>query len=71
MKHNDYPTHRFWARVHERRSKRPPPHWWPEDESWPPDPPLWRKNRHKLFPRLALGALLTLVIATVTCSGSV
>ncbi len=71
MKHNDYPTHRFWTKVHERRSKRPPPHWWPEDESWPPDPPLWRKNRHKLFPRLALGALLTLVIATVTCSGSV
>lgn len=71
MKHNDYPTHRFWAKVHERRSKRPPPHWWPKDESWPPDPPLWRKNRHKLFPRLALGALLTLVIATVTCSGSV
>lgn len=71
MKHNNYPTHRFWAKVHERRSKRPPPHWWPKDESWPPDPPLWRKNRHKLFPRLALGALLTLVIATVTCSGSV
>jgi two-component system OmpR family sensor kinase/two-component system sensor histidine kinase BaeS len=71
MKHNNYPTHRFWAKVHERRSKRPPPHWWPKDESWPPDPPLWRKNRHKLFPRLAFGALLTLVIATVTCSGSV
>ena len=71
MKHNDHPTHSFWAKVHERRAKRPPPHWWPEDESWPPDPPLWRKNRHKLFPRLALGALLTLVIATVTCSGSV
>jgi signal transduction histidine kinase len=71
MKHSDHPTNRFWARAHERRSKRPPPHWWPEDESWPPDPPLWRKNRHKLFPRLAIGALLTLVIATVTCSGSV
>ena len=71
MKHNNRPTHRFWAKAHERRSKHPPPHWWPEDESWPPDPPLWRKNRHKLFPRLALGALLTLVIATVTCSGSV
>jgi len=71
MKHNDHPTHRFWAKAHERRAKRPPPHWWPEDESWPPDPPLWRKNRHKLFPRLALGALLTLIIATVTCSGSV
>jgi two-component system OmpR family sensor kinase/two-component system sensor histidine kinase BaeS len=71
MKHNDHPMHRFWARAHERRSKRPPPHWWPEDESWPPDPPIWRKNRHKLFPRLAIGALLTLVIATVTCSGSV
>ena len=71
MKHNDHPTHRFWAKVHERRSKRPPPHWWPEDESWPPDPPIWRKNRHKLFPRLALGALITLFVATVTCSGSV
>ena len=71
MKHNNRPTHRFWAKAHERRSKRPPPHWWPDDESWPPDPPLWRKNRHKLFPRLALGALLTLMIATVTCSGSV
>jgi two-component system OmpR family sensor kinase/two-component system sensor histidine kinase BaeS len=71
MKHSDHPTHRFWAKARERHSKRPPPHWWPEDESWPPDPPLWRKNRHKLFPRLALGALLTLVIATVTCSGSV
>ena len=71
MNHNDHPTLRFWTKAHERRSKRSPPHWWPEDESWPPDPPLWRKNRHKLFPRLALGALLTLVIATVTCSGSV
>jgi two-component system OmpR family sensor kinase/two-component system sensor histidine kinase BaeS len=71
MKHNDHSTNRFWAKRHERRPKHPPPHWWPEDESWPPDPPLWRKTRHKLFPRLALGALITLVIATVTCSGSV
>ncbi len=71
MKHSNHSTHRFWDKAHERRSKRPPPHWWPEDESWPPDPPLWRKNRHKLFPRLAFGALLTLVIATVTCSGGV
>ena len=71
MKHNDHTTNRFWAKAHERRSKRPPPHWWPEDESWPPDPPLWRKNRHKLFPRLAIGALITFMITLATCSGSV
>ncbi|MEE8121517.1 MAG: ATP-binding protein [Anaerolineales bacterium] len=71
MKHSDHPTHRFWAKMRERRFNRPPPHWWPEDESWPPVHPFWRKNRPKLFPRLAIGALITLVIATVTCSGSV
>ena len=71
MKHSDYPFHRFWAKARERRFNRPPPHWWPEDESWPPVSPLWGKNRPKLFPRLAIGALITLVIATVTCSGSV
>ncbi|HUS83990.1 MAG TPA: ATP-binding protein [Anaerolineales bacterium] len=71
MKHNDHPSHRFWAKASQRRFNRPPPPWWPEDESWPPVHPLWRKNRPKLFPRLAIGALVTLVIATVTCSGSV
>ena len=71
MKHSDHPINRFWAKARERRFNRPPPHWWPDDESWPPVSPLWRKNRPKLFPRLAIGALLTLVIVTVTCSGSV
>ncbi len=71
MKHSDHHTHRFWAKARERRFNRPPPHWWPEDESWPPAHPFWRKNRPRLFPRLAIGALITLVIATVTCSGSV
>ncbi len=71
MKHSDYPFHRFWAKTRERRFNRPPPHWWPEDESWPPVSPLLGKTRPKLFPRLAIGALITLVIATVTCSGSV
>ncbi|MGB2894780.1 MAG: ATP-binding protein [Anaerolineales bacterium] len=71
MKHSDHPIHHFRAKARERRFNRPPPPWWPEDETWPPVPPLWRKNHRKLFPRLAIGALITLVIATVTCSGSV
>ncbi|MCJ7567905.1 MAG: ATP-binding protein [Anaerolineales bacterium] len=71
MKHSDHPINLFGAKARERRFNRPPPHWWPDDESWPPVSPLWRKNRPKLFPRLAIGALLTLVIVTVTCSGSV
>jgi two-component system sensor histidine kinase BaeS len=71
MKHSKHPSHRFWTKARERRFNRPPPHWWPEEESWPPVPPLWRKSHPKLFPRLAVGALITLLIAVVTCSGSV
>jgi len=71
MKHSDHPSHRFWTKARERRFNRPPPHWWPEDESWPPVPHLWRKDHPKLFPRFAIGALITLLIAVVTCSGSV
>ena len=48
-----------------------PPHWWPEDESWPPARHDWPRARKQLFPRAILGALFALLISTAICSGSI
>lgn len=49
----------------------PPPHWWPEEEPWPPTAPLWKRARKRLFPRVVLGALTALFISTLICSGGI
>lgn len=48
-----------------------PPHWWPEDELWPPSRHDWPHTRKRLFPRAILGVLFALIISTAICSGSI
>ena len=55
----------------ERWARHGPPHWWPEDESWPPARHNWPRARKQLFPRAILGALFALLISTAICSGSI
>src|SRR5688572_5481281 len=43
--------HSFRFGAHHRR-----PHWWPENEPWPPERPYWRSARAKFFRRI--GCLL-------------
>jgi signal transduction histidine kinase len=41
-----------------RRFRRPPPHWWPEGEAWPPADPhrQWRRRRTFFLRRLVFAA---------------
>jgi signal transduction histidine kinase len=47
------------------------PHWWPEDEPWPPSRYAWRQNRKRLFPRAIFGAVFALTMSTLLCSGAI
>ena len=56
-------------RKRERWARHGPPHWWPEDEPWPPVRHDWKGARKRLFPRAILGALFALILSTAICSG--
>jgi methyl-accepting chemotaxis protein len=58
-------------RKRERWARHDPPHWWPEEEPWPPSRHDWPRTRKRLFPRAILGALFSLILSTAICSGSI
>jgi two-component system sensor histidine kinase BaeS len=71
MKSKSLRSQKRYKRWQHLTSQDVPPHWWPQDETWPPVAGSMKRASKKLFPRALFAMFFALILGSTLCAASI